>query len=155
MEYKQNELQSQFWSIRFKFWIYFGLEKKLAILGINFSNQCLILFWEHCVMVLCVSPSPSFRMHPSEMRPCSHWQYSDEGGSSHPQEVKCRHTACGRLNKQLRSSSSSCRVIVSFTVLCLSGIADSLTNTPSLTHRLAERGLALAGSGGGVSTQTN
>lgn len=118
----------------FTFWIYVGLERKLAIFCINFSNRCLIQLWEHHAMVLCVSPSPSSRMHPSEMRPCSHRRCGDEGGSSHPQEVKCRHTACGQLNKQLLSLLDLADFSSSFTVLCLSGIAVSFTNTVCLWH---------------------
>lgn len=73
--------------------------------------------------VQCVPPSPSFRMHPSEVRPCSHRRHSDEGGSSHPQEVK-----------QLLSLLERDNFSFSFTVLCLSGITESFTNTVCLWH---------------------
>lgn len=125
-------LQSPFWSVRLKFRIYLGLERKLAIVGNNFPNWRLILLWEHCAN--CVSLSPSFRLHPSEMRPCSHRRCSDEGGSSHPQEVKCRHAACGPPNKPFLSVLDHADFSFSFTVFGLSGIAESFTNTVCLWH---------------------
>lgn len=83
-------------------------------------------------MVLRVSPSPSFRMHPSEMRPCSHRRYSDEGGSSHPQEVKCRHTACVPLNKQLLSRPDHADLFLSRSPSCASVASLSHSQTLSV-----------------------
>lgn len=104
------------------------------------------------LLFLKTSPGRLLRMHPSEVWPCSHRRRGDEGGGSDTQEVN---------NVILRAL---CLISLPFLLaLCFSpssssvfrGAAELFSVLLSLAHRLAERGLALAGSEGGVSISPN
>lgn len=105
------------------------------------------------LLFLKTSPGrPLLRMHPSEVWPCCHRRRGDEGGGSDTQEVNnvilralCLISLPSLLPLCFSPSSSSvfCSAAELFSVLL------------SLAHRLAERGLALAGSEGGVSISPN
>lgn len=81
-------------------------------------------------------------MHPSEVWPCGHRQRGDEGGSSGSQEV----------NSVIQSAAC----LMSLFLHSLSYIsAVQLNYSECFCLRLAERGMALAGSEGGVSIPPN
>lgn len=105
------------------------------------------------LLFLKTSPGrPLLRMHPSEVWPCCHRRRGDEGGGSDTQEVNnVILRALGLIS--LPSLLPSCFSPSSSSVFC--GAAELFSVLLSLAHRLAERGLALAGSEGGVSISPN
>lgn len=96
----------------------------------------------------CVSP----RMHPSEVWPRSHRHCGNTRGSSGPQEVNTvKQSAACFLSFSPSSLVVFFHSLSPIFVVQLENFSCSL----SLAHRLAERGLALAGSEGGVSISPN